>query len=85
MFLFVRNLLETAKNSPFAIWTNLYRQLFRAEIPQYTKYSEISARQFDGKSLAQIIKKELLTVYNRTGVRKSLFFNRKSKKRAEKY
>ena len=52
----------TSKNSPFAIWADLCPQLFIAKIPQYTKYSGISATQFECKSLAQIIKKEFLEV-----------------------
>ena len=55
----------TSKNSPFVIWENLCPQLFIAKIPQYTKYSGISATHFAYKSLAQIIKKEFLEVaYN---------------------
>ena len=33
----------TSKNSPFAIWADLLPQLCVAKIPQYTKYSGISA------------------------------------------
>ena len=33
----------TSKNPPFAIWPDLSLQLCAAEIPQYTKYSGISA------------------------------------------
>ena len=47
----------TSKNYPFAIWAHLLPQLFAAKIPQYTKYSGISATQFGTKSAAQIIKK----------------------------
>ena len=55
----------TSKNSPFVIWPDLLLQLCAAEIPQYTKYSGISATEFGTKSLAQIIKKEFLEVaYN---------------------
>jgi len=48
-----------SKNSPFAIRADLCVQLLFAELPQYTKYSGISATQFEHKSLTQIIKKEL--------------------------
>jgi len=54
--------LGTSKNSPFAIWLDLPFQLYAAEIPQYTKYSGISATQFESESLTQIIKKEFLEV-----------------------
>jgi len=36
-------LMGTSKNAPFAIWLDLHFQLCAAEIPQYTKYSGISA------------------------------------------
>jgi hypothetical protein len=49
--------MGTSKNYPFAIWAHLLPQLFAAKIPQYTKYSGISATQFGTKSAAQIIKK----------------------------
>ena len=53
----LNNLKGTSKNYPFAIWAHLLPQLFAAKIPQYTKYSGISATQFGTKSAAQIIKK----------------------------
>jgi hypothetical protein len=44
------------------ICPDLLSQLFLAKIPQYTKYSGISATLFGTKSLAQIIKKEFLEI-----------------------
>jgi hypothetical protein len=52
--------MGTSKNTPFAIWSDILPQLILAKIPQYTKYSGISATLFGTKPLAQIIKKEFL-------------------------
>jgi len=51
----------TAKNSPFAIWPDLFSRYRSMKIPQYTKYSKISMPCPARKSLAKIIKKEFLT------------------------
>jgi len=51
-------LLKETKAFLFAIWPDLSAQLFAAKIPQYTKYSGISAAQFGRKSLDQLIKKQ---------------------------
>jgi len=52
--------LGTTKNSPFALWSDLFLQFFVAEIPQYTKFYRIPATRLEEKPLAQIIKKEFL-------------------------
>ena len=50
--------MGNVKNSPFALWTNLFPHLCVMKIPQYTKYSGISITVSAKKSSSQSIKKE---------------------------
>jgi len=54
--------MQETKAFLFAIWPDLSAQLFTAKIPEYTKYSGISAAQFGRKSLDQLIKKQFSEV-----------------------